>query len=246
MFLKQTPNRKTGRIYLSMAHTYRDKEKGYARTKTIESFGYLDELQKVFGDPIAHFKQVVEGKKQLAQQEDAVYIISANKNQILSKNTANRMNYGYIVIMKLFYELGLDRFLINRKQTTKIEYNSSAIMKLLVISRILSPGSKKKAFDEMGKYFDFDKKIGFDLTDIYRSLPHFASLATDIQLLIHDRITKIYGRKTDLIYYDVTVGLPPFFRAGFRSETGSPDTWRFHRGRSQGFDYEPDRTGRFN
>ena len=204
MFLKQTFIKKTGRIYLSMARSFRDKEKGYARTKTIESFGYLDELQKVFDDPITHFKQVVEEKNQLAQQEDAVYTITANKNQEISKNTANRMNYGYIVILKLFYELGLDRFLLNRKQTTKIEYNTSAIMKLLVISRILSPGSKKKAFDEMNRYFDFDKKIGFDLTDVYRSLPHFASLATDIQLLIHDRITKNYGRKTDLIYYDVT------------------------------------------
>ena len=204
VFLKQTFIKKTGRIYLSMARSFRDKEKGYARTKTVESFGYLDELQKVFDDPIAHFKQVVEEKNRLAQQEDAVYTITANKNQELSKNTTNRMNYGYIVILKLFYELGLDRFLINRKQTTKIEYNTSAIMKLLVISRILSPGSKKKAFHEMGRYFDFDKKIDFDLTDIYRSLSHFASLAKDIQLLIHDRITKNYSRKTDLIYYDVT------------------------------------------
>ena len=204
MFLKQTFIKNTGRIYLSMARSFRDKDKGYARTKTVESFGYLDELQKVFDDPIAHFKQVVEEKNQIAQQEDAVYTITANKNQALLINTNNRMNYGYIVILKLFYELGLDRFLINRKQTTKIEYNTSAIMKLLVISRILSPGSKKKAFDEMGRYFDFDKKIGFDLTDIYRSLSHFAILASDIQLLIHDRITKNYGRKTDLIYYDVT------------------------------------------
>jgi len=114
------------------------------------------------------------------------------------------MNYGYIAILKIFYELGIDSFLVRKKQTSKIEYNTSAIMKLLVTSRILSPGSKKKAYDERGRYFDFDKKINFDLKDIYRCLPHFAKLAKDIQVLIHNNITKKYGRKTDLIYYDVT------------------------------------------
>jgi transposase len=68
----------------------------------------------------------------------------------------------------------------------------------------LSPGSKKKAYEEMGRYFDFEKKDAFNLLDIYRSLSHFASLEKDIQLLIHERITKKYGRNLELIYYDVT------------------------------------------
>jgi len=87
---------------------------------------------------------------------------------------------------------------------SKIECNTSSIMKLLVISRILTPGSKKKAFEEKGRYFDFEKEDAFELVDIYRSLSHFALLAKDIQLLIHHRITKNYGRKLELIYYDVT------------------------------------------
>jgi transposase len=77
-------------------------------------------------------------------------------------------------------------------------------MKMLVISKILNPGSKKRNYEEMGRYFDFEKKDAFSLTDVYRSLSHFATLEKDIQLLIHDRISKNYGRKLDLIYYDVT------------------------------------------
>jgi len=68
----------------------------------------------------------------------------------------------------------------------------------------LSPGSKKKAFDECGRYFDFEKADVFDLHDIYRSLSFFAKLEKDIQVLVHDRITKNYGRNLELIYYDVT------------------------------------------
>jgi transposase len=68
----------------------------------------------------------------------------------------------------------------------------------------LSPGSKKKDYEERGKYFDFENEDAFDLSDVYRSLSHFAKLEGDVQLLIHDRITKAYGRNLDLIYYDVT------------------------------------------
>ena len=68
----------------------------------------------------------------------------------------------------------------------------------------LSPGSKKRAFDEKERYFDFEGKARFDLKDIYRCLSHFSGLAKDIQLLIHERIRAQHGRKTDLIYYDVT------------------------------------------
>ena len=205
MHLKQSTNKKTGRIYLSMARTYRDKEKGYPRTTTVESFGYLDELAKEYNDPIAHFEKYVEEKNLEEMQEAAEYTIAARKNQRLEQNASNRRNYGYIVIMKLYYELGLDRFLLNRqRRNTNIEYNTSTIMKMLTVSRILSPSSKKRAYEEKGRYFDFENEDAFDLVDVYRSLSFFARLEKDIQLLLHDRITKNYGRNLELIYYDVT------------------------------------------
>ena len=171
----------------------------------MESFGYLDELKNTYEDPITHFNNYVQECNAAEKHEAAEYTIVAKKNQIIEKNTTNRRNYGYIVIMKLFYELGLDRFLINRqRRNTKIEYNTSTVMKLLLISRILSPGSKKKAFEERGRYFDFEKENAFGQVDVYRSLSYFAKIEEDIQLLIHDRITKNYGRNLDLIYYDVT------------------------------------------
>jgi transposase len=204
MYLKTTTIKKTGKTYLSMVHGYWDKERGHARTKTIETFGALDELQKLHEDPAAHYKKVVEDRNRAEKQENAEYIIKANKNQTLEKNTNNRKNYGYIVILKLFHQLGLDRFLINRRRRgTNIEYDTGGIFKMLIISRILSPGSKKKAFEEMRRYFDFESP-SFTLTDVYRSLSYFAGISKDIQLHVHNRICKKYGRNTDLVYYDIT------------------------------------------
>ena len=205
MYLKKSTNKKTGRTQLSIAHGYWDKERGHSRTKIIENLGFLDELQNDYDDPIAHFKKIVEERNAEEKQVATEFVITARKDQMLGEEISRRMNYGYIVIMKLFYELGLEGFLNNRRlRESKLKCNTVSIMKLLVISRILNPGSKKKAFDERGKYFDFEKEDAFNLTDIYRSLSHFAKLEKDIQLLIHNRISKNYGRTLDLIYYDVT------------------------------------------
>ena len=59
MYLKKTPNL-NGRIRLSIVDTYYDKAKKCSRQKTIESIGWLDELEKKYNDPIAHFQKRVE------------------------------------------------------------------------------------------------------------------------------------------------------------------------------------------
>jgi transposase len=187
-----------------MVQGYRIPGDKNSKTKTIESFGYLDELTDKYDDPIAYLEKYVDDKNKEQADDDAEYTIIAKKNQKLKKGTLNRKNYGYIIILKLFHELGIDRFLINRQQKTKIEFNTSSIMKLLIIQRILAPGSKKKAFDTRERYFDFEKNDAFTLTDVYRSLTHFNTLKDDLQLHLHKRISKQYGRDMEMIYYDVT------------------------------------------
>jgi transposase len=74
-------------------------------------------------------------------------------------------------------------------------------MLLLVISRILSPGSKRKAFNEKNNYFE---RFSFTLADIYRALSHFARLKQDTLRHIHEYVRKVYARDTSIIYYDTT------------------------------------------
>lgn len=204
MFLKFTTNKKTGRTYLSMVESYREKGKKYPSNSTVESFGYLDDLQKVYDDPVAHFRTYVKEKNEQKASQDAEYIVKERKDATLSQNTAGRKNFGYIAILKIYYELGLDRLLLNRQRARNFGYNTSSIMKLLVVSRILEPASKKHTFEQRGTYFDFENEDAFSLLDIYRSLTFFAEIDPAIQLHIHRRITEKYGRNTNLVYYDTT------------------------------------------
>ncbi len=55
-------------------------------------------------------------------------------------------------ILKIYHELGLHRFFNNRAGNENFKFNTNSILILLIVSRLLSPGSKKKAFEEKGCY----------------------------------------------------------------------------------------------
>ena len=200
MYLKKSFNKHTGRTYLSIAHGYWDKKRGHTRTKTIEKIGYLDELEKEYADPIAHFTAVVKDMTQQAARENEV-IIRLNTTARIAKNTMNRKNYGHIIFSRIYHELELDRFFNNKARHAEFEYNANSIMKLLVFARLIYPGSKKNAHELKDKFFDI---LDFSLDDVYHSLSFFNRHARECQKHMHEQITKKYGRETDLIYYDVT------------------------------------------
>ncbi len=198
MNLKQS-TRKNGRVYLSIEKSYRDKA-GNPRAKTVKSLGYLDVLEKEYDDPIAHFKEVA---REMTEDENSKrkLTLSISMDEKLSPGTDNRKNFGYAAILKLYHELGLHRFFNNRARNESFKFNTNSIMILLVVSRLLSPGSKKKAFEEKGRYFE---RFNFSLTDVYRALSHYAKLAKELQRFLNKQITEKYGRDTKTIYYDVT------------------------------------------
>lgn len=198
------------------------------------SFGYLDELQKVYDDPIAHYTAYVEERNMQEASEDAEYIVKERKDATLPKNTAGRKNFGYIAILLIYYELGLDRLLVNRQRGRNFDSNTSSILKLLVVSRILEPASKKHTFEQRGTYFDFEKEDAFSLLDIYRSLTFFAEIDAAIQLHIHRRITEKYGRNTSLVYYDTT---NYYFEIDMEDDLRAKGPSKEHRGLTPSFSW---------
>jgi hypothetical protein len=127
--------------------------------------------------------------------------LTINMDEQLEPETDNRKNFGYAAILKIYHELELNRFFNNRARNEDFKFNTNSIMILLVISRLLSPGSKKKAFERKNRYFE---RFNFSLADVYRSLSHYAKIAKELQRYLHEQITEKYGRDTKTIYYDVT------------------------------------------
>lgn len=201
MYLRKANNKKTGRTYLSIVESYYDKDTKKSRSKTIKSLGFLDTLEKEFTDPIDHFTKVVEKMKLDTLNESSSIQLDFDPKSKLSVGTNNRKNFGYAAFSSIYHTLEIDKFLINRQRSTKIEASTNNIMKLLVFSRLLDPGSKKQAFDNRDMFFE---KINYSLDDIYRALSFFNQKGNELQLWINDKIKENYGRDTSLVYYDVT------------------------------------------
>lgn len=199
MNLKQSV-RKNGRVYLSIEKAYRDKDSGKSRSKTVKSLGYLDVLEKEYDDPIAYFKEVA---RKMTQEENSnkKLTLSINMDEKISPDTDDRKNFGYAAILKIYHELSLDVFFKNKSRHENFKYNTNSIMIMLLVSRLLSPGSKKKAYEDKDRYFE---RFNFSLADVYRSLSHFSEIATEFQRYLNSQISAKYGRNTKTIYYDVT------------------------------------------
>lgn len=200
MHLKKT-KRPNGRIFLSITDSYYDKQKKTSRSKTIESLGYLDDLEKQYPDPIAHFSKRVEELRKEKQNKQAPVNFSFYDSDHLCINDDFRKNFGYTALSKIYHELGIHTFLNHRQRHSKEEYNANTIMKMLVFSRLLAPASKKSSFEHREYFFE---KTNYSLDDVYRCLSFLTKYREKLQIWIDDKIQKNYGRDNSLIYYDVT------------------------------------------
>lgn len=200
MYLKQSHFKKTGRTYLAIYETYRDPKSKKVKNRSVMKIGYLDELEKEFDDPIAHFKALA---KQMTKEEQAKAIttLRIDTNKHMGKDEDNVKNLGYIILSKIFHELEINKYLLSRQRSAKFEYNTNSIMQLLVFARIIFPGSKLHAYNHKEAFFE---RFNFKLEHVYRSLSFFNAHKEALQLWIHERILKQYNRDTSLVYYDLT------------------------------------------
>ena len=200
MYLKKTPSAQ-GRIRLSIVDNYYDKQKKCSRQKTIESIGFLDELEKIYEDPISHFQKRVELLNQQKKEKQAPINFTFYDSDRLCIGDNLRKNFGYVAFSKIYHELKLDTFFNNRQRHTKESYDANTIMKMLVYSRLLAPASKKASYDNRDQFFE---KTDYSLDDVYRCLTFLNKHKENLQVWMNDKIKEKYGRDTSLIYYDVT------------------------------------------
>jgi len=194
MFLKKSKS--NGKIYLSFVQSYRLN--GKVKQKTVEKLGYLEDLKKIYPDPIRHFKQVA---KERSTEELSRKTIELNLLSKLPDQASFRKNLGYAVPKAVYSLLVLREFFQDKQRQINVEYNLNSIFSLLVFNRLLFPSSKKHAFATKNIFFE---AFEFSLDDIYRSLDYFYQYSNQLQRYLHQKISKQVGRDNHLGYYDVT------------------------------------------
>ena len=196
MYLQQSKNQ-AGRIYLSFVQGYR--KDGKVKHKTVEKIGYLDDLEKIYDDPIAHFKKLALERN--ASGNDAGKRAEISLSDKLAPESSARKNLGYAVPKAVYETLGLYDFFQYKQRFINAEFSLNNIFSLLVFNRFLFPSSILHAYNTKEIFFDpFD----FKLEDCYRALDYFESYSEEIQAQLATKTKEMFGRDPHLGYWDVT------------------------------------------
>ena len=189
-----------GGTYLSIVEGYR--EGGKVKHKTVESLGYVDDLMEEYGpDPVAHFKQVRENRNAAKEAEAQTVTIEIHPRQKIDKRAAARKNIGSAVLLAVYNALGVEAAVRNATRGSRADYDANAVMRLLVVERILDPGSKKHAWRNKDRYF-FRTEFGLD--DAYRALDVLCVCRDRIVSAVNRAVDKMGIRDTACVFYDVT------------------------------------------
>jgi hypothetical protein len=191
--------RKKGK-YLVIENKYWDKESRKPKTAHYRTLGYEADLMKNYDDPVSYFTNEVD-RMNAEQKNHGKITLDIDMSEELPADIHSRYNLGYAAILKVYHELELNRFFNNKARHEAFEYNTDSIMKLLVITRIMHPSSKKSSYDYRKMYFE---RFDFELHDVYRALSHYSKIGTDCQKHISEQIQLKFGRDTSLMYFDVT------------------------------------------
>ncbi|MFA5468658.1 MAG: IS1634 family transposase [Sphaerochaetaceae bacterium] len=204
MFVKTLTEKKTGRTLIMIVEGY--SEQGKVRHRMIERIGYVDEFTHLYADPVAHFKQIARQMTREQKERQKAVVVELMPEAILpfNKDTGRYScvkNLGYAAISLIFHHLGIHQFFDDRRKYLDLSYNLTAVSKLLVYGRILTPESKRATWLSKESYFD---KMDFDLNAVYRSLSIFPRWRDALLGHLHRKMVELYGRDSTLLFYDVT------------------------------------------
>ena len=201
MFLKKT-KRAGGRVYLSIVEGFR--EGGTIRQRTVEPIGYVDELKATYDDPIAYFEARADA---LTAEKDArvapVTLTIYPAQKVDRRKVGLRREVGSCVPLAVFHALGIESALNNERKTTKLRasYSLAQAMRLMVVERLLSPGSKLSDVRNIDRHF-FKSELTDD--DLYHALGELANAQERIVSSLSSHISRLIGRDTSRVFYDVT------------------------------------------
>lgn len=193
-FLKQT--KQGSRIFLQISETTYNKITKRSSNRCYKKLGYLDALvTKEMPDPISYYNEEVRrlNKKRNEQIE---------KEKIAKIGADPTRNIGYFLVKDMYNTLGIKKELEPFKYINDFSYPISSLLEALTFSRIVTPCSKLKTYNEVLPYLyeDYD----FSLDQIYYGLEFIGTYYSRFIEAINYCIDKTYSRNTKYSLFDCT------------------------------------------
>ncbi len=200
MHLKRA-KRPNGRIHLSITESFRDAE-GKARSRTVKTLGYLDELEQRWGpDALARCEAIRDELTDAHNAAIAPVALELHMAQKVDKRRASRMCAGDAPAMAYYDALGIEKALRNHLAGRKVAYDLNAVCRLLVSERLLAPGSKHAAWERAGLHF---LRCDASERDVYRALDELAASRDRVIAAMNRAMAPSRGHDLSCGYYDCT------------------------------------------
>lgn len=162
------------------------------------SMGYDDPLQYA-KDFLAKYNEDIKNKKiELTHTIDFLEKVKST-NDIASKSTSQ--NIGYFILQKIYYDLNLYTFFLEKSNGRKFTYDCNEINRFLTYDRILNPRSKLAVCNNLDSYYEQPK---FTHQQTLRFMDFLEEHYDDYlkHLFIHSN--NVVKRDTSVCYYDCT------------------------------------------
>lgn len=198
MLLKKI-TQKSGRTKLCVCESYREGAR--TRQRTVRALGYADELAAEHDDPVAWAESVVEEMNAEREAERQSAQVETHPMQLVDKRAANRRNAGCAAAPAVYSGLGIEAVPRNRSRGRALSFDLSAVMRLLVVERILEPGSKRAAWERRGRHFF---RCDLSLDDACRGMDELAAARDSVVAAMNRAIASSGGRDASSACYDVT------------------------------------------
>ena len=199
MYVRQ--KKKGDTTYLYFAEDYYDPVSRKRFQRNVESLGKLEDLKALYEDPVAHFKEEAERRNRETNEEKSISV-EINMDEKMDFGERNLKNVGYFAFRELYGQLEISKFWNYKTRNRSMAYSVEDIFRLLCISRIIYPGSKKETYEGRSRFFEpFE---GFSIDDVYHCLDVIADNAEELQKWIYKHSESLYKRDLSVNYFDCT------------------------------------------
>lgn len=176
---------------------------GVPKSINIKKLGTLEDIKRREGcaDPEAWVRELAAKMTADEKNGNAVISIDFNPDKEIEMDDTSLRHGGDMLMLPIYNRLGLPGLCRDIAKGSHVKYDLDEILRTLVFSRVLSPGSKTKTYE-------FSKEMVyppvFSENDMYRSLTLLADHIDDIQAGMYKASKKFINRRERIIYFDCT------------------------------------------
>lgn len=181
------------------------RRNGKATTKIVRKLGTMASLLTDFdNDRDRVIAWAKEEAKKMTEAENSGHIsvdISFSEDKQLEPGERPCFNIGYLFPETIYHQLDLHKICKHISDQHKINYDLSAVLQMLITTRLIAPASKLSSYGYASKFL---QQPAFDLQHVYRSLDVLAEHSDELQAAVYENSQDLIDRNKEILFYDCT------------------------------------------